>query len=129
MTEIREYRGKRVDNGEWVYGGAYREPIDEVKFGHSYIIGGSLNNVGCAYEVDPSTIGQFAGLTDENGAKIFEGDILRNVLNEMVDKNPFEIVWEDGAWNWKDENGQDLFYQSIAKTCEVIGNIHDKEGK
>lgn len=47
------YKAKRKDNNEWVYGGIYYQKADEVKEEAVYIIGGSLNDVGAAYEVIP----------------------------------------------------------------------------
>lgn len=76
MNDRYLFRGKRKDNGEWVYGGIYYQKADEVKEEAVYIIGGSLNDVGAAYEVIPETVGQCTGLKDKIGKPIFEGDIM-----------------------------------------------------
>ena len=74
MREIL-FRGKRKNDGEWMYGFPVR----------IYDYGGLVwdmhpfnTNEECTMEVVPSTIGQFTGLTDNNGKKIFEGDIVRS---------------------------------------------------
>ena len=110
------FKAKRKDNGEWVEG----YYLNVAKINH-FICTGKIKLDGAVkgiiapemYEIDPDTICQYTGLTDKNGKKIWENDMLGHMFNRV------EFV--DGAYCI---NG-DRPLCFMAKDCKVIGNIFD----
>ena len=114
MREIL-FRGKRTDTKEWVEGMAFPHDNDRVTMFSQHSVDGVLTGE----EVDPETIGQFTGLTDKKGTKIFEGDIIehqgkRYSINYILQYTRFLAITPNKA--------PCVFaYQH----GEVIGNIYD----
>lgn len=123
MREIL-FRGKRTDNGEWVYGYVCR--YGWTGKGNTYIV---PNYASALYslEVDPDTVGQYTGLKDKNGTKIFEGDIVKRVWFDKM--CIYQIDYDNGLARFIGRAGMifkaSFYYDS--EEFEVIGNIYDNK--
>jgi uncharacterized phage protein (TIGR01671 family) len=126
MREIL-FRAKRKDTGEWVEG-FYFESFTEIPYImtlHDHILGMTE-----FYEVDPATVGQFTGLLDKNGKRIFEGDIVKahDAYKQYSEPNhEFTGAVEfDNASFLINQDDCVKHYRWMDYECEVISTIHDK---
>ena len=120
MREIK-FRGRRLGNGEWLYGSLLVSHFKDDKK-ERYFITQFSGNYTFEHEVDPATVGQYTGLKDKNGREICEGDIL------LDESGTYAVVgYSMGAFYVDFGEGFDLQYfaECIHEICEVVGNIHD----
>ncbi len=129
MREIL-FRGKRTDNGDWVVDNSV------LFFRNSTKIYGVMNGWR-EIEVIPDTVGQYTGLTDKNGTKIFEGDIVTyedavadyEGYRDDVFLNRGEVelsAWDGTCFtNRQTVEMDDLYESETTVDCEVVGNIYD----
>lgn len=131
MREIK-FRGKRKDNGEWVYGSLVIQ--NGIHFIYVDMIDKGIPNY---FQVLPETVGQYTGLNDKNGNKIFEGDVVKDIYDSIfaitfgtfTDTKGHDQVGFYKTYFSIDEdlNVCDGTLDDVDKTCEIIGNIHEKE--
>lgn len=126
MRDI-EFRGKHTDSGLWVYG--YVAEISTCGVTGDRIAVGIYEKpekefAGNWWEVDPDTVGQYTGLEDKNGIKIFEGDIVKkSCLGKMC---IYQIVYDNGLASFIGQAGiRFTTFDYDSEEFEVIGNIYD----
>lgn len=129
------FRGKRVDNGEWVYGYILEQNIPEY---HCYIVKefkAEVDNRNIdiieadLVEVIPETVGQYTGLCDKNGKRIFEGDIVKDtyLFGAVVFGDNQDYFGEIAGFMIDDVYDGLQDYNGLWHGVEVIDNTHDNQ--
>lgn len=122
MNREIEFRGYNPNNGKWLYG------YYLVNRGKHYIVPDGIQPPSATpedFEAEPESIGQYTGLQDRNGKKIYEGDIIggsNGSINGYEWPFKLQIEWDKEACSFHTPKWRDM---DKTHYYDVVGNIHD----
>lgn len=131
------FKAVRVDNEEWAFGNLVKYMGHQQEFTDAIQVLDEENKVKCVINIYPDTVCQFTGLLDKNGEKIFEGDIISDIVEaedgDIISKQ--NVFWDEKSADFRldcsfEQNRKiscPLYRELRDYEYEVIGNIHDKK--
>lgn len=121
------YRGARLEDGEFIEGSLAVDCHGYCFIYHPLNVP-IVGDFQCFF-IDPETVGQFTGMTDKNGVKIFEGDIVRHIdtTRHVVEVVNSEVYFDTEMLEFRFRYSNELFHCQFNNEFEVIGSIYDNK--